>query len=853
MRKTIKVSLDMARENFILAKCVQYDDLMLEAKIFENGVKKTLTDELISLRCIKPDGSFVIQNTEISKNDNIITILLDKRITIAPGMAKIEIRVTENGNRSTTFSFKLFIKSSVIDSSVRCENAVPIVEELQEEVEEAGLIRDEIKYLIEGGNAVTKNELQVIEATVTTHDTEIKDRYTKLETDNFLNLKADKTTMEEMKTQIENLKNGSPRGVFATLQNLKDDTNANTVDGKKNIYVVSEDGGWYYWNNTDWIKGGTYQGTQIADNSITSLKRTVLGEWGGYMNHIKDSIPTLNLTTQQLIFPANSVIAYRDKNYELGTSEVIVDFNNVQSAYVRIYFNIKTNTFNAYVLTEEIQDKENSIIIAFGTKANPYWSCTFDYNIIGKSKVYLETVQDSKYAKDVNNNNQILIMPHFQTDKWYVEETYDDNGSVYLYVQYLAVRNAGSNNDSTWNWSDPKHIKAMINNNSKFVTSPSGQANYLKINSGEGLVYDIPSKTLKLIETYNYKHPEHILLAFVWHGVIVDGIILNDLVAQNRKSVLKLEADVENILEGNTAIPDYVQTDLKAINKRLCYEFGKDFKFGFITDIHGKNNHYRYLNSLSKYNQLKSVIVNGDINSLDGELSLDGTQDSLMEISKVLGEFTIPVLATRGNHDGVTGGATFTTEMFTNALIRPFNENTTDKGYYFKDFTKEKIRVIMLNSSEEEGNRAGFSQEQVNWLSQTLNATQDGWSVITCTHHNLETKHSSTGYNPPQRANEVIAAIKNFKATKTQCKHIGHWFGHEHYDLIEVVDGITYIATLNSLDDKYASPTVQGAKTYDRVTGTDTEYAMDIVCINQTTSTVNLLRFGAGENRQFTY
>lgn len=89
---------------------------------------------------------------------------------------------------------------------------------------------------------------------------------------NSLYLKADKTTTNEMQTRINSLASGSPKGTFATLSALQSDTNANTTNGKKSIYVVTSDGGWYYWNNTAWTKGGTYQGVGISDKSVTPQK-----------------------------------------------------------------------------------------------------------------------------------------------------------------------------------------------------------------------------------------------------------------------------------------------------------------------------------------------------------------------------------------------------------------------------------------------------------------------------------------------------------------------------------------------------------------------------------------------------
>jgi|GEM_PF-6587495 len=83
--------------------------------------------------------------------------------------------------------------------------------------------------------------------------------------------KVDKDIINTLQTQISNIGSGSPKGAFATLIALQNDVTANTTEGKKNIYVVTSDGGWYYWNGTAWSKGGTYQATISSEFTATNI------------------------------------------------------------------------------------------------------------------------------------------------------------------------------------------------------------------------------------------------------------------------------------------------------------------------------------------------------------------------------------------------------------------------------------------------------------------------------------------------------------------------------------------------------------------------------------------------------
>lgn len=82
-------------------------------------------------------------------------------------------------------------------------------------------------------------------------------------------LEQNKNEIAVLIPKVNSSISGSPKGTFLTLEALKNDTNANTVEGKKNIYVVNEDGGWYYWNGSAWTKGGIYQSSGLPSNVVT--------------------------------------------------------------------------------------------------------------------------------------------------------------------------------------------------------------------------------------------------------------------------------------------------------------------------------------------------------------------------------------------------------------------------------------------------------------------------------------------------------------------------------------------------------------------------------------------------------
>ena len=93
------------------------------------------------------------------------------------------------------------------------------------------------------------------------------------------------------KTELQAVASGSPKGVYATLSALQ----SAYPSGNTNIYVVSADGNWYYWNGTTWTSGGLYQAEKLADNSV--LLKNLSDDIVKKIHNIKDYSVASNALT----------------------------------------------------------------------------------------------------------------------------------------------------------------------------------------------------------------------------------------------------------------------------------------------------------------------------------------------------------------------------------------------------------------------------------------------------------------------------------------------------------------------------------------------------------------------------
>ena len=174
MASKIVVNLDTSKEVFLNSKCKQNDDLILECNIFENGLAKDLNNCSVVIQALKADKTYIIQNTDIIKSNNKFTANLVRDFTRVAGKTEIEIVLTESSKQNTTFSFCLEVVGSVIRGAVESRNTVTILENLQDKIEEAGVVKQETEQLIEKGGAATKGDIQEVNAhleTMTTYVT----------------------------------------------------------------------------------------------------------------------------------------------------------------------------------------------------------------------------------------------------------------------------------------------------------------------------------------------------------------------------------------------------------------------------------------------------------------------------------------------------------------------------------------------------------------------------------------------------------------------------------------------------------------------------------------------------------
>ena len=183
------------------------------------------------------------------------------------------------------------------------------------------------------------------------------------------NEKADKSYVD---TKIANILDGSPKGVYATLTDLQ----AAYPTGTEGVYVVVEDGKWYYWNGSAWTAGGQYQSAGIADKSITSEKLNLVRK-----GTLVGGQPTIiDYALKKIIF--NGFVVVENKYFSANQS--IVENISLESGIHYIVFNKSTLLFSVVHYPNASTLTDDDIVIG------GYWatgsaitqvSCDFPYEL----------------------------------------------------------------------------------------------------------------------------------------------------------------------------------------------------------------------------------------------------------------------------------------------------------------------------------------------------------------------------------------------------------------------------------------------------------------------------------------
>ena len=383
-------------------------------------------------------------------------------------------------------------------------------------------------------------------------------------------------------------------------------------------------------------------------------------------------------------------------------------------------------------------------------------------------------------------------------------------------------------------------------------------------------------------------------------------------------------ADIAELRSGG--IPDYLLAELAEVSvKSLPYTSVLNFIWQSDQHVRKNNENYPQLSlvgEIAKSGQLDFAMLGGDV--VDGVASGEDKDDLfayMIESIKKVGLYHTPIWMAKGNHEtnfndyiitGNTDNVVTDPELFRlyfNHLEGDvvFPDGVDFPTYYYKDFDRAKIRVIVLNTSDNIGDdgvtdcnptESFIRQAQVDWFINALDLSgkedADEWAVLTMAHAAI----ISTAYGTKNANSIMMNIMRAFQTGGTYTgnnggegltyqdadgntisitsgdqfylsvsvdftaqgatEYIGHIQGHIHFDGVVCAAHIYSpdVYVINSYPGQKtvdAGSAASGFESYPRTAGTPQMYAFDLVSIDRTNKQWLLTRYGAGGDRTIHY
>ena len=347
---------------------------------------------------------------------------------------------------------------------------------------------------------------------------------------------------------------------------------------------------------------------------------------------------------------------------------------------------------------------------------------------------------------------------------------------------------------------------------------------------------------------------------------------------------------------GIDVIPDYVKTEAESVIDRvIAVQGNRTFTFAAITDLHyGSWGYYegitdyadgikhacQALKYIDERIKLDAVAVLGDYTDGMAHNQYETAIHDFKGVNGVLDKLRFaPNLRLQGNHDFVAEKSPIAYRY-----IGAYSDGAVEwgnplGGYFYKDFSVQKLRVICLNTSETGNGGVYCSDDQYNWFVRSLDLSAkekaDEWQTLILSHVPIDMWTEGGKY----RFVYLLDAYKkgttwtdgtiscDFSNGKNKAKLVGNIHGHVHnFKMDKLYLGNIEESTSTQTDVwRMATPNAcfglenkdyTGFKedtTYTKTANSADDTAFCVYCVDLDTCTIKAICYGAGYDRELVY
>lgn len=248
---------------------------------------------------------------------------------------------------------------------------------------------------------------------------------------------------------------------------------------------------------------------------------------------------------------------------------------------------------------------------------------------------------------------------------------------------------------------------------------------------------------------------------------------------------------------------------------------------------------------------IKKVLSEMDVDAIvhlgdftDGMTTKKVTSSYVEKMMDDLCQNGLPVYVTLGNHDSnyFRGNK----QRFTKEELRELFG--VAREYYHRDFSAQKLRCLFLSSYDADTPvRYGFSDEEIEWVKETLESTPLGYKVLIFSH---EAPLDILDYwaRIIRNGKKLMQVLEDYNA-REDAQILAYIHGHTHAEQEYRGSSFPIVSIGSNKCEYFTDKKPEGSRAYERVPDTVTQDLWDVLVVDGEKECLHFVRFGAGEDR----
>lgn len=869
---------------------------------------------------LKPDEKTVFQECEIVDAVNgKVAVTLENQAYIVPGTHSAELMIYGNdGLVAVTCRFTYKSVQGILD-----DDTVESSDEWQaihKKVDEAQAILDDLRENGTGIDAQARTQLQVLNEKVDENHQQLSAQLAQKANKEEVRTKEVKLELEDMSPTVLAAIEGGEGTSFNLLSIPQDDS---VTSEKLSPQLRSElvfpmtnaiANGDFSEGTTGWV--GQYGDLSVLNNTLKQTANgtnayprvrytTPLSSQGKRYAKIRVRVTNADCRVLSVRWGTSTTSEIQRVTFPVSgqwyTLAGVIDTNIPELYIYHEYLNPET------AANKELEIEQAMVIdltATFGSGKEPPQD---------KMEELLAVYPNSWFGGTVNLANQNKMLPYLLDKVWNVKES---NSYQYPFHRNATLIGNKADNEKllkaikdirlyNTDIADTYHLVAVrrkYNGNQWLLTIANSSGSWVCQFSRSD--YDEPNHTEKvyLSPMNNNKTSGYIIIDWKelsegtnWYFIPREKTLLDEKVYYGSNDK---QSEIDNYRNLRPWYWKNIQDSIRKIDEKQDIN---TLSFNVMTDIHMEDYRTRIMTSveagsaLAEYADLDFTVLLGDyiIGDLPKNESLKLINDIMMTTKM---HSKCPVFSVKGNHDSndqppgwsnmseseklqylITNKEYFqadTRKSLQYGIV--VDENNPYGGYYYRDFERQKIRGIFLNTSEinEVDGEVQFpnyvitgvrSQKQLEWLANTALQVDDGWAVAIFMHiPPVEEEYMHfRGISVPS-FNTIIQGFVNSESGvatdsatganvafdfthQNDVEMIGFFCGHVHEDSHAVIDGV------NVFISNCTTPKKRWDTSLEREPHGEKTLSMNTFIINRDTRTVNVVKTGTGSDFEFTW